>query len=354
VNRITEWIKEHPYLAGGLVLGIIVFYVVYKSVSGSGSSGGVAVASGPSDAVQAAAIQAGLQQQQTSAAATTANNQIQAQLAALQLQYGAQLQVAQLAANAQNQQTLTQGQTDNAKTDAELQAALASIGGQVQVAGEQTSAGVQIAGIQGGIAAEQIQAALAATENTNAASVSIAGINSQTMLGVAGDQLTLGLAQNSTNQVLGLEQLKDALAALQNTNATQLDIVNSNNTAATTINAQNNQTTQVQANDATDVYNNYINTMGVVDLTALQDQLTATQGTQGIQQSIVDLIGNGTFNKGGAGGANQVAALSALTGLGSGPASAAENGAAVSSTAPWSALNGLFGAVAKVGVAAGA
>ncbi len=118
IERLKEFVSEHPYLVGTGVLVVIVIFIASRgSSSGAASSGGqttvTTVPSGPSDNVQVAQLQA---------ATTTAANQNAAQLANNQL--SAQLQVAQL--------------------DAATQQTKDTLAAQVDLAGISASSGVQL------------------------------------------------------------------------------------------------------------------------------------------------------------------------------------------------------------------
>jgi hypothetical protein len=54
---MIDWIKEHPYLTGSAIVGILILYFVYRSKSAPAGPSGV-VTVGPSDSVQAMALNA--------------------------------------------------------------------------------------------------------------------------------------------------------------------------------------------------------------------------------------------------------------------------------------------------------
>lgn len=100
---MLDWIKEHPYLTGAAVLGIIVLYALFRSQSSAASSGAAAgsvVSTGPDDTIQAQEIAAGValgqaqvQQNSTIATLNAQSDQaaIAAQVANLQTTAGAQV-----------------------------------------------------------------------------------------------------------------------------------------------------------------------------------------------------------------------------------------------------------------------
>ena len=54
-----HWIKEHPYLTGGLILAVIIFFALRSKASAASSNGPNGVVTvGPSDSTQALALQA--------------------------------------------------------------------------------------------------------------------------------------------------------------------------------------------------------------------------------------------------------------------------------------------------------
>ena len=277
---MLDWIKEHPYLAGGLTLGLIVFYFVYRSVAASSGTATQTVAYGgaPSDAVQTAQLAAGVAGQQTQAAADAQSQSLQAQLAALQLQTGGQVQIAQLQQQAALQNTLTSGQVASQQSSDQLTAALAATGGASHIADVNAMAATQInsgnnatsialAGIQAPLSMAQIQASLQAQINQNGAAVSIAQ---------AGDTAQVMIAGGA--------------------DATQVAVAQANATAATAIAGGADATQVALGADQANVYNNLINNTTQVQLAGL------------------GLVGSGVLNKGGEGGVNQVSAFGTIYG----------------------------------------
>lgn len=109
---MLDWIEEHPYLTGGVILGAIVLWVIIRNRSNaaaaSAASNAGTVVSGPSDALQEAELAAGVQTQ-------TAQLAVQAQIAqnnsnvnAVQLEAAAQTTLGGLSAGVQDDQTAAQ------------------------------------------------------------------------------------------------------------------------------------------------------------------------------------------------------------------------------------------------------
>ena len=81
---MMEWLKQHPYLAGGGLLALVVLIYVYER---SSSGGSVAVgASGPDDATIQAELAAQLGSQQITAAQSTNVDNLNAALQAMVIQ----------------------------------------------------------------------------------------------------------------------------------------------------------------------------------------------------------------------------------------------------------------------------
>jgi hypothetical protein len=123
---MIDWIKDHPYLFGGLLVGLLILFVLYRNAQSAAASvaaqsTGPAVSTGPDDTIQAAEIAAGTQV-------------AQAQLAANQTVagYNASINAAAIAAQSQNLQTSAGVVTNNVNTQAQLTLGLASAGQSTQ------------------------------------------------------------------------------------------------------------------------------------------------------------------------------------------------------------------------------
>lgn len=181
------YLKEHPYVIGGIVLaGAVGLYLVTRSNSGStATAGGL-------DANTAALYAA---QAQTSAQLTAQNNQIagQEQLATTQATYG--IDIAQIQANAQTTQNNTAAEVALAQIAAQQDVSTQSIA--AQLAATQINANVQITGLNDQLAGLQANDATTVAINQAAAneqmhiadtvaSVQKAQINAQTTQSVSG------------------------------------------------------------------------------------------------------------------------------------------------------------------------
>lgn len=253
------WIKEHPYLSGTLVLLLVVLFFLFRRGASQSTSG--VTAGGqyiPSDAVQTAQLAAGVQSQQTQAASILQTNEINAALAAKELEAQTAVTVAGLQSHVQLQNIITSGEVAQGNTNAELTAALAATGAQVRIADMAYSSENYKAGVAGHVAEEQSANALESTRSTNAAAVQIAGIQGDvTKYGIDAATLT-ELARTAA----GVTVAGYSLEGLENTNATALDIVKTQTSGAETINAQNQQTNQLA-----------ITTGGQVSIAGIQGQV---------------------------------------------------------------------------------
>lgn len=121
---MIDWIKEHPYLAGSLGVGLLLVFIMIRK--GASSSAPVAASSGIDPTIAAAQIASGnaLQQDQTAANVQVANFQ-------------AQQNIAQLMASAQTTQAQIAADTTNRQTAAALQLGLAQVAGTVSIYGTQ-------------------------------------------------------------------------------------------------------------------------------------------------------------------------------------------------------------------------
>jgi len=379
----VEWVKQHPYLTGVGVLVAVILYFVLRSSGTSSASNAAAVAS------QNAAYS--LQQDQIQAAQQSQTEQYNAALEALALQNQGAVQVAQIAADANNRQTaaaLTLGLAQNSGTVAtttqaeqdQLAALYSQYGASMDIAGlqagvtnNQTAAGVteaqiasdttkSVTGTQAQVADTQLADALAAQKLSDAASIQINSNNTKA---------AVTQAQINAGTTLAQAQLQSGVT-LAGINASQA-INQSNNDTALKINAQNGQTgvteaqiseeqaiqlaginagvTQASITAAQNLYETLAADQTQVDLQGQADEVIANVNQTNVQNNIIAAITSGQFNKGGAGGANQVAALSALTGN-QAPGVAAEQGNAAASSSFWQSLFSAIGTIGKGATAA--
>jgi hypothetical protein len=87
---MVEWVKEHPYLAGATVVGLLVLIIIWRNSAASSAASATPTTSpgyyGPSDALQTASMAYGVQalQAQLGANTQTQSDQTAVQLAAIQ------------------------------------------------------------------------------------------------------------------------------------------------------------------------------------------------------------------------------------------------------------------------------
>ncbi len=266
------FVKEHPYAIGGLLLGGFLLFVLLRSKA---SAAVTTTGSAQSAGLPASVVQS-------------------------QLEAGAAIQTAQL----------QQAQQVN---DENFQLALAAQKNAADYAtaqlNAQTSTAQQVNAITGSTNIATIQAGV----QNNAISTQASVINEQTQTGLqaalAGDQLQLsadqlqqaaamGTAQINANQNVSLAQIAaDRDTAIANTTATaQVDL------GAL---AANTQTTVAQIGGQVAM----AQIQGGVSVAQMQLQNQSQEN-----QRILDLVKSGQLNKGGEGGANQLAAIAAATG----------------------------------------
>lgn len=297
---ITKTIAKHPFITGAAIIGVGLLFLLLHSAGGGSSAPAGGAAPGPNPNVQIAGIQAGTALQSQSNAITQQTNQNNYQLMAQAQQLQASLTATQL----QNQTQLSLGTQ--------------SLGNEALKINSDTA--VQGAAIAAQIEQLRLTTAASVAEQANALTTqqNIAQIAANT-------QVTLNSQNQQTQQLQIGTQAQTAIAQTQAAQA----IAESANNAAVTINQQNNATVLGQAalqtqqvingqnvagtvattisNNQTSVENNYITTSGTV----AQAGITAQQQQN---NSIINLIQSGQLNKGGAGGANQVSVLGAITG----------------------------------------
>ncbi len=300
-----SWVTEHPLVTGAVVIGggLGLYLVLHRGASGtdSTSAAGSSIAyRGPSDQVQAAAIQAGTQIQLAQAAVLSQNNTAQYALASQTVATQGQLDLAVIGQQSDQNKLLEQLAEAQLVSNTAITTQANAITGATNIA--QIDAITQRQGIsaQQTIGLAQIDASLAGLRDTNAAGVQVAQI------GAAG---TLGLAQIQAGTDMAAISAKLQAYTLQ----TQLQ----HDVIAGTVEINQDQ------------------------LSLLSQQLTQRQG---LQQSVVSLLQSGQINKGGEGGANQVSVLGGLLGT-PGIGTSAQQTAALDSAAEW----GFFNNIAKIG-----
>lgn len=197
-----DWIREHPFLSGGLVLAIIVFFVVYRRSSDRGSA---VTSTGPSEALQAAQLSANVQQAQVSAASTAQTNQLQASLTAQSTKLQGEIDIAAMQRDVALQDILSTQQTTNLKTATAGSVAEAQVSRDVTIAGYGRD--VALAQNQTVAMGEQLQADVA--RGVTAAQITIAGTQAQ----VAEEQSANALAAQKTISSTALQQTQASTAA---------------------------------------------------------------------------------------------------------------------------------------------
>lgn len=250
-----------------VLAGLVILYIVLSKLSpaqSASSSGGV------DPNVQVAAIQAGAQNAAVAAQANAQTNQLQAQLASQASNQAFQLKDDELKAQLSNNQ---------------IQAA-------ALVANNQTQAQVDIAGLS-----LQAQQSL----NNSQTQVALAQVQGQVALGQFADQTQQNLAAiqaNATTQIAGYAADVNKTQIIS-----QLGIVQSNNDTAAAINSARiaGQVAAYQTEVA--------GQLGVADI-AGQVAMAQIGAQSSLNNATIGLIQSGQLNKGGSGGAAQIAALS--------------------------------------------
>lgn len=362
---MLDWIKKHPYITGSLAIGLVILYIILR---GNSSSSPQVVQTGPSDALQAADLQAQVQQQAIQTGAAAQSQQLDAALAAKQIdaatalaqqssnqqvalkQLEDQTQIQTLAADIQKQQITAQQDVATQSINAQLQEAqfasiddvtktqaAISIAGiqsaaQVSLGEAQINGQVQIAGLQADVAKLSITDQLAGLKDTNATQINLAQISSDLQkflsnnaTGLATLQTTdaynLGYQKNSNDLALGLDQDLTARIINASNNSTLYGITQLND--ATASHLSDNQLLGLLNNNSTALsiagLNTSVQLHGIDVLGGVYNNLITTSGQVAITQSnnaslnftsllnsLTGLTAGGVFNKGGEGGANQV------------------------------------------------
>lgn len=316
------FIKKHPYLVGGLVFLVVIYFVLRGK--GSSSSGGstTVVQSGPSDSVQAAQIAAGANIQALNAATDQQANGLAAALAGKQLDDTVALQTAGYARDVALQNTYSQtqiamGQFGSAVSVAQAQAdagvAVASIGANRDVAVAGTQAQVQAAGIQYAYKTQQdIDATASYITDSN---------NYTSRVNTAGNAYR-DITVNQSNNDAAVATAKTYTGGAVDISKIQAGVATHGIDAETAIELSGQQ------------YAYAIGTQAISAQRNATDQLFAN-------------LSAGTFNKGGQGGANNVSALNTM--FGSPVVSQSVQNTATTDASK----NGLSGIITSIGGAVG-
>lgn len=302
-----NFVREHPILTGSGIIAVIVLIFVLRRSGGSGTQ---VISSGPSEALQAAGLQANVAQQQMQTAANVQLSGLNAAVAAHELDAQTQLKIAEDQKQIALAQILTGGQVDLAKTDAATSIAQAQIKGQTDQTQAVVSGQVSVAGIQAGVQQHQFDVALQAQKDIDKTQLQTTALTTSAATDVATVNATAA----------------QKIAETQGATATNLATI------------QGGVMTHGIDTQAA-VYNNLITTQGSVATTQLNTQDT-------IDQQVFDLLRSGQINKGGEGGQNQVAVLDTLFGNYTGSATASA-GAATQGVAGAGMITGIVGSIAK-------
>ena len=186
---ILKWIEEHPYISGGLVLGVIIlFFILSSSNSSASASTATTDASGLTPAqdasLQALQLQSATQLQGAQIQAQTQANSDSAAVAAAQVQANAQTTAAQLAAQVALQNIVSSGQVQMQTNDTTLQAVQAQIGGQVMINQQNTQGSVDVAGIQAQTLQQQYSDAVQSQQIISDAQTQQAQITANTLASI--------------------------------------------------------------------------------------------------------------------------------------------------------------------------
>lgn len=321
---MQEWVGKHKWwLAGGAAVFVVLYYLFSSSgSSGAAASGGVQyVQTGPSDAVQTAAIAQGTQLALAQAQATVAAQGTQAQfsygLASLK---SSDYQTSVAGSVASEQAQLNAGVATHT-SDTNLAATAAGISGQVQVAGFQADTTRYVTQQNDIVQSQQIQANssmfsaqlasdTARKASDNAAAVSLAKINGDVQYGLSANNANVALGQINAaagvqnNQIdtagrvaytdivskaqLATTQSNNALDAYKTGSADALAANLANTAAATTLYGAAIDSTNQQANlnyslaiNSNDAQTAYLNQL--IQLKANKKDTSGLPGTGPVQ-----------------------------------------------------------------------
>jgi hypothetical protein len=210
VEEIISWAKEHPYLLGSVVVGIIVLYFVLSSGSSASSqqaaAAELAATGGLSEqdyaALQNAQLQSSTQIQGAQIQSATTLGQASDQLSAVQIAAAAQDTQAQLQQQVDLNNIAAGAAVTQNTNDTNLQIAQAQIGGQVQVAQIGATQNETISGQQQQTLQDQIAASVA----------------SQTAIANAQSQQTSSLASVFNNLTSFLTSYQNQSAGVSSAN----------------------------------------------------------------------------------------------------------------------------------------
>lgn len=270
---ISDWIKEHPYLAGGGVLGIIVLFLLLRSGSssssaaaGAGGVGGSGLSSSDYASIQEAQLQTGAQLQAQEAAAQAQTQQTVAAQNVAQIQANAATTQTQLQGQVALQNILTAGQVQENTNTAAYQTALAQIGGQTSIAGIQAGEAEQANTTQAQTLEDEYNTAVQSQGIISQAQTQQAQITADTQQSISQQAASVQLANIAgqygvqNNQIASTNLANTLASGVDNNQITATESVDNNS-----INAQTQELTTLspillqQLADQTNVANAEIN-----------------------------------------------------------------------------------------------
>lgn len=329
-----NWIKEHPYMAGGVALLLVVLLLVFRKSSGSSTQ---VIQTGPSDAATAAGLQAQVQLAGINAAYAANQSQLSAAIAGKKLDVQTALALTSAQKDVALQGILSGSQVQSIQANNALLATQYSTQAAVQAENISANRDVTIAGTQADVQKQAIQDQLAQQGIISKATVDVATIQGNT-----------DRAQTEAAKAVLLDTIRTNLAATQDTNATNVSIAGISGDTSKTIAGLQSASQDLITRTAGNIYTDQIDTQGknISDWIAAQLAL----GTQ--KSNVVNsVINSGQINKGGEGGSNQVSVLDSYLGNLSGGTVAAQGAAAqgVAGASMWSnILGGITSAAAKI------
>lgn len=283
-----NWIKEHPYLTGGLVLGLLVLFLIFRR-SGSASAPPQYQNAGPSEALQATQLQTGAALQAAQISATAHTNEVNAQVAAAQISANRDVTIASLKQQEDLQNIVTSGQVQLHSTDAALASVQAQIGGQVQLADINAGRDVAIANSQADVMKTEYEDATKQQAIISGAATEQTRITADTQKAIADYQFQTQYAD------IWAKEAETVNAQNRSADIAYTQITTAGDVAKTGIAAQADVTKNAQ-DVYGDIYSNFLD----------------NQAQQ--EHDITSLVASGQINKGGAGGQNQVQLLTSVFG----------------------------------------
>jgi hypothetical protein len=347
--ELPSFITERPWLSAGIVaLGGIVLYLYMRS----GSSGSdVAPVNGTSITYQtnpnadAISAQYSLQQEQMGMQYTLAQGDLNLRLAQIQAAVIASGNETQ--SNADYYAMLKSIEAGNNQT--EVQIAQLQTSTSVDIQESSDAAAVAIARIAGDVSIldsnNELKTNLAALDvrsNADRLNAELSTLQLQLASEAAANQLAANLEYTTitANRDITInEQNVGGAVAINQQNVNGAVAINEQNVGgAVAINEQNTIAYRAAVEAAAGVQNNYIDTTGDLISQQLSNQAR-------LDESILQQLGYGNFNKGGDGGRNQVSVVGALLGD-TAIGVSAQSASATSSAASAAKWTGIFSSIA--------